>query len=111
MDEYFTTKELSTRIKIAQQTLYNMKSQGTFVKGIHYLQPSRKKTLWIWGAMKEWLGKNESKESVESQKKSKECMAGNRNITDNCISGNNYDNEESRKVQPLPIQMKNMINI
>ena len=33
MNEYLTTQELSSRIKIAPQTLYNKKSQGEFKKG------------------------------------------------------------------------------
>ena len=58
MNEYLTTKELSQRIKIARQTLYNKKYQGEFQQGVHFLQPSPKKTLWIWQAMIEWLEKS-----------------------------------------------------
>lgn len=62
MEEYLTTKELSTRIKLSPQTIYNKKCQGEFEFRKHFLQPSRKKTLWIWSAMKEWLEQSYSKD-------------------------------------------------
>ena len=56
MDEYLTVEELSKKIKYSKRTLYNYINLNKFIKGVHYIKPSRKKILFIWPAIKEWLG-------------------------------------------------------
>lgn len=58
-DHYLTVKELSVRIKYSQQTIYNMIHRGQFVRGEHYVKPSRKKVLFLWSAIGKWLESNE----------------------------------------------------
>ena len=55
VDEYLTVAELSDRIKMAAGTIRNMISRNVFVEGIHYIKPSRKKVLFIWSAVSDWL--------------------------------------------------------
>lgn len=55
-DEYITVKELSERVKLAQQTIYNFIHLGKFVLGKHYLKPTPKKILFKWSEIKKWMG-------------------------------------------------------
>lgn len=55
MNEFLTTKELSSCIKMAPGTLRNMVSNGTFLLNVHYVKPTPKKLLFVWPAIKEWL--------------------------------------------------------
>jgi predicted DNA-binding transcriptional regulator AlpA len=55
MEEYITVKELSIRIKLAEQSIYNMISKGDFLLNVHYLKPTPKKVLFIWSAIELWL--------------------------------------------------------
>jgi predicted DNA-binding transcriptional regulator AlpA len=54
-EEYLTVEELSKRIRYSKQTLYNMISSKKFIKGQHYLKPSRKKVLFLWSGIQTWL--------------------------------------------------------
>lgn len=54
-EEYLTVKELSTKIKFAEQTIYNMIHKGDFIKGLHYIKPRPKKVLFLWTAVATWL--------------------------------------------------------
>ena len=54
-ENYLTVVELSERIKFSKQTLYNMISTKRFVKGQHYIKPSKKKVLFIWSGIHAWL--------------------------------------------------------
>jgi predicted DNA-binding transcriptional regulator AlpA len=56
MEEYMTVKELSERVKLAQQTIYNFIHLGKFILGKHYLKPTPKKILFKWSEIKEWMG-------------------------------------------------------
>jgi len=56
MEEYLTVKELSQRIKLAVQTIYNFIHEEKFILGKHYLKPTRKKILFKWSAIEEWMG-------------------------------------------------------
>lgn len=56
MEEYLTVKELSQRIKLAVQTIYNFIHEGKFILGKHYLKPTPKKILFKWSAIQEWMG-------------------------------------------------------
>ena len=53
--EFLTVSELAQRIKYSPQTLYNMISSKKFVKGQHYIKPSRRKILFIWSGILVWL--------------------------------------------------------
>ena len=55
MEEYLTVSELSARIKYSTQTIYNFIYSKKFVLGVHYLKPTRKKILFIWSAVEQWL--------------------------------------------------------
>ena len=54
-EEYLTVEDLSRRIRFSKQTIYNMISSKKFVRGQHYLKPSRKKVLFLWSGIREWL--------------------------------------------------------
>jgi len=54
-EEYLTVEELSKRIRFSKQTIYNMISSKKFVRGQHYLKPSRKKVLFLWSGIRKWL--------------------------------------------------------
>jgi excisionase family DNA binding protein len=55
MEEYLTVKELSDRIKLARQTIYNMIHKKDFVLNIHYHKPKPKIILFKWSAIEKWL--------------------------------------------------------
>lgn len=58
VEEYFTVKELSEKIKFSKQSLYNLIYRGTFVLGKHYLKPTPKKVLFKWAEVREWMGES-----------------------------------------------------
>jgi predicted DNA-binding transcriptional regulator AlpA len=68
--QYLTVKELSDKIKFSQQSIYNMIYKGVFIKGTHYIKPSRKKVLFLWTAVHAWL-ESPGGETVEIQKTTK----------------------------------------
>ena len=55
MEEYLTVKELSERIKLAKQTIYNMIHKNEFVLNKHYYKPKAKIILFKWSAIEKWL--------------------------------------------------------
>ena len=55
MEEYLTVKELSERIKLARQTIYNMIHKNEFVRHKHYYKPKAKIILFKWSAIEKWL--------------------------------------------------------
>ena len=55
MEEYLTVKELSERIKLARQTIYNMIHKKEFVLHKHYYKPKAKIILFKWSAIEKWL--------------------------------------------------------
>ena len=55
MEEYLTVKELSERIKLAKQTIYNMIHKKEFVLNKHYYKPKAKIILFKWSAIEKWL--------------------------------------------------------
>lgn len=65
-DEYITVRELSGRIKLARQTIYNMIYKNIFVLNHHYFKPSPKKILFKWSAVKIWLKGNHSVVTIKS---------------------------------------------
>jgi predicted DNA-binding transcriptional regulator AlpA len=66
-ETYLTVKELSEKIKYSQQSIYNMIHKGIFIKGTHYIKPSRKKVLFLWTEVHAWL-ESPKEENVEIQK-------------------------------------------
>ena len=65
MEEYLTVKELSERIKLAKQTIYNMIHKNEFVLNTHYYKPKAKIILFKWSAIEKWL-EGESPDADES---------------------------------------------
>lgn len=55
METYYTIKELSERIKMAPGTIRNLVWRREFKENVHYLQPTRRKLLFIWSAVEAWL--------------------------------------------------------
>jgi excisionase family DNA binding protein len=55
MEEYLTVKELSERIKLAKQTIYNMIHKNEFLLNTHYYKPKAKIILFKWSAIEKWL--------------------------------------------------------
>ncbi|MFC1882314.1 helix-turn-helix transcriptional regulator [Thermodesulfobacteriota bacterium] len=55
MEEYLTVKELSERIKLAKQTIYNMIHKNEFVLNTHYYKPKAKIILFKWSSIEKWL--------------------------------------------------------
>ncbi len=54
-EEYLTVTQLAARIKFSPRSIYNMISSEKFVKGKHYVKPSRKKVLFLWSAIRIWM--------------------------------------------------------
>lgn len=68
-EQYLTVKELSEKIKYSHQTIYNMIHKGCFVRGEHYIKPSRKKVLFLWSAICRWMeGPDDAIEPVATNK-------------------------------------------
>lgn len=55
MEEYLTVTELSNRIKLARQTIYNMIHKKEFVLNFHYYKPKPKIILFKWSVIEKWL--------------------------------------------------------
>ena len=55
MEEYLTTQELSSRIKMAPGTIRNLVWKGVFIEKIHYVKPSARKLLFVWSSVEQWL--------------------------------------------------------
>ena len=55
MEEYLTTKELSSRIKMAPGTIRNLVWNKTLQEGVHYVKPSSRKLLFVWSQVEAWL--------------------------------------------------------
>ena len=50
MEQYLTVKELSERLKLARQTIYNMIHKRDFILNHHYFKPTPRKILFKWSA-------------------------------------------------------------
>lgn len=78
MEEYLTVRELSARIKMAPQTVYNKiasKKQQEFILGIHYIKPSPKKILFKWSEIEKWMSKKS--QAIDYMKKSTDTTQSN----------------------------------
>ena len=58
MEEYLTTQELSEWIKMEPGTIRNLVWKGVLKEKIHYVKPSKRKLLFIKGAITGWLHGN-----------------------------------------------------
>ena len=67
MNEYLTTKELSSRIKMAPGTIRNLVWKKTFKENVHYVKPTGRKLLFVWSAVSTWL---HGQSQVSTQEKS-----------------------------------------
>jgi len=67
VEEYLTVNQLSERIKLKKQTIYNHISKKTFVLNYHYVKPSPKKVLFLWSKIHEWLHGSVSEHSEGPQ--------------------------------------------
>ena len=68
MEEYLTTAELSKRIKMAPGTIRNLVWKQEFKENTHYLKPTRRKLLFIWSQVEEWLYCNSSQYHPKTNK-------------------------------------------
>jgi hypothetical protein len=50
-----TVKELSDIIKFSPRAIYNKIHRKEFKENVHYYKPSKRKVLFIWPRIKEWL--------------------------------------------------------
>jgi len=91
MEEYLTVQELSNRIKYAKQSIYNLIQKGTFVQDKHYIKPSRKKVLFIWSAVLEWLNEANAKSQEADQKPHQELSIGSIFSQNNLQIKNNFN--------------------
>ena len=65
MEEYLTTEELGTRIKMAPGTLRNLVSRKELQANIHYVKPTKRKLLFVWSAIEAWLHGKPAAKSVQ----------------------------------------------
>jgi hypothetical protein len=54
-EEYLTPEELGRMIKFSKQSIYNLIHKKTFLLGVHYFKPTRKKILFKISAIKKWI--------------------------------------------------------
>ena len=64
MEEYLTTAELSERIKMAPGTIRNLVWKNEFKENIHYLKPTKRKLLFVWSQVHEWMYRSPSRDSA-----------------------------------------------
>jgi len=64
MEEYLTTAELSERIKMAPGTIRNLVWKNEFKENIHYLKPTRRKLLFVWSQVHEWMYRSSPRDSA-----------------------------------------------
>jgi len=53
--DYVTIKEMCERTSYAPKSVYNMVSQGVFKEGTHYFKPTKRKLLFFWPAIEQWI--------------------------------------------------------
>lgn len=78
MEEFLTVAELSDRIKMAKQTIYNLINKKVFELNKHYLKPSTRKVLFKWSAIQSWMeGSDEVIEHPETEVSSTQISGSN----------------------------------
>jgi hypothetical protein len=55
MEEYLTTQELSSRIKMAPGSIRNLVWKNILKEGVHFVKPTSRKLLFVWSACENWL--------------------------------------------------------
>jgi len=68
MEEYLTTVELSERIKMTPGTIRNLVWRKDFKENVHYLKPTRRKLLFVWSQVQDWLYRNSAQGNIKSSK-------------------------------------------
>jgi predicted DNA-binding transcriptional regulator AlpA len=53
--EYLSINALSDRIGYAVKTIYNLVSRDIFKEGVHYFKPTKRKLLFYWPAIEQWI--------------------------------------------------------
>ena len=65
MEEYLTTAELSQRIKMTPGTIRNLVWKNEFKENIHYLKPTKRKLLFVWSQVHEWMHRGSSRDEAD----------------------------------------------
>ena len=73
METYYTTNELSERIKMAPGTIRNLVWRKEFKENVHYLKPTPRKLLFIWSAVESWL-QGDQPDLLESHRCNDACL-------------------------------------
>ena len=60
IDEYLTTKELSSKIKLTPGTIRNKVCRGDFKLGVHYVKAGPRRLLFLWSGIADWLHDGEA---------------------------------------------------
>ena len=58
-EEYIDINELCSRIKDKKQTIYNRIHRKEYILGKHYLKPNKKKLIFKWSEIQNWLGEKQ----------------------------------------------------
>jgi hypothetical protein len=53
--DYVSITEFCERTNYAPKSVYNMVSQGVFKEGTHYFKPTKRKLLFFWPAIEQWI--------------------------------------------------------
>ncbi len=52
---YLPISTVAMRIGYAVKTIYNLISQGVLQEGVHYFKPTKRKLLFYWPAIEQWI--------------------------------------------------------
>jgi hypothetical protein len=54
-EEYLTCLELSQRIKMSPGSIRNLVWKKELRENVHYVKPTPRKVLFLWGEIRKWL--------------------------------------------------------
>lgn len=54
-EEYLTTQEVATRLKLSPKSIRNKMSQGIFREGVHYFRPKGMAPRFKWSAIQAYI--------------------------------------------------------
>jgi len=60
-EEYLTTEELASRLKLRPKSVRNKMASGVFKKGIHFFSPQGLGPRFKWSAVVTWLEKGQER--------------------------------------------------
>jgi hypothetical protein len=63
--EYLSITELCARITYAPKSVYNMISGDVFKEGVHYFKPTKRKLLFYWPAIEQWIRERSREEDFK----------------------------------------------